>query len=70
MNSNGQLSRMKRVTNPQPGDLAFFGASATNTTHVAVYIGNGQMIESPRTGLNIRKSSVSSHGGLIGFYRY
>ena len=35
------------VSNPQPGDLVFFGAPAT---HVGIYAGNGKMWDSPRTG--------------------
>ncbi len=36
-----------RVSNPQPGDLIFFGSPAY---HVAIYAGNGKMYHSPRTG--------------------
>jgi len=35
----------------QPGDLLFKGHPAT---HVAIAMGNGQLIEAPRTGLNVR----------------
>lgn len=35
------------VSNPQPGDLVFFGYPAY---HVGIYAGNGMMIDSPRTG--------------------
>lgn len=34
----------------QPGDLVGFGDGG----HVAIYLGNGQIIEAPRTGLNVR----------------
>ena len=45
----------------RPGDLVFF---ATNTNdpntihHVGIYIGNGQMVEAPFTGANVRISSA------------
>jgi cell wall-associated NlpC family hydrolase len=45
----------------RPGDLLFF---ATNTSdpntihHVGIYIGNGQMVEAPYTGANVRISSA------------
>jgi len=45
----------------RPGDLLFF---ATNTNdpntihHVGIYIGNGQMVEAPYTGANVRISSA------------
>ena len=35
------------TTQPQPGDLLFFGAPAY---HVAIYLGNGLMIDSPHPG--------------------
>ncbi|MGI9034258.1 MAG: NlpC/P60 family protein [Acidimicrobiales bacterium] len=38
----------------QPGDLLFFGSSTSNIGHNAIYIGNGQMVEAPHTGLNVR----------------
>ncbi|WNV86700.1 NlpC/P60 family protein [Umezawaea sp. Da 62-37] len=70
VNTNGQLARMKKVTSPLPGDLVFFGASASNTTHVGVYIGNGRMIEAPNTGSDVKENPVSSHPKLVGYYRY
>lgn len=38
----------------QPGDLLFWGSSAGSAYHVAMYIGGGQMIEEPYTGLAAR----------------
>ena len=35
----------------QPGDLVFFGS---DLHHVGIYIGNGNMIEAPHTGANVR----------------
>ena len=39
-----------------PGDLLFFSSSQswTGIHHVAMYAGNGMMVEAPRTGLNVR----------------
>jgi cell wall-associated NlpC family hydrolase len=39
----------------QPGDLVFFGG---DLHHVGIYIGNGQMIEAPHTGANVRISGA------------
>lgn len=36
--------------NLQPGDLVFYGPTADLIHHVAMYIGNGQMIEAPESG--------------------
>ncbi|UQU64709.1 NlpC/P60 family protein [Couchioplanes caeruleus] len=39
-----------------PGDLLFFSSSTswTGIHHVAMYAGDGMMVEAPRTGLNVR----------------
>ncbi|HET7355636.1 MAG TPA: transglycosylase SLT domain-containing protein [Nocardioidaceae bacterium] len=39
----------------QPGDILAFGTPAD---HVAIYIGNGQMIEAPHSGSQVRVSDV------------
>lgn len=41
------------VTDLQPGDLLFFGSTSA-PSHVAIFAGNGQMIESPHTGAYVR----------------
>jgi peptidoglycan DL-endopeptidase CwlO len=46
-----------KVSNPQPGDLVFFGAPAY---HVGIYAGNGMMWDSPRTGKAVSKRAVYS----------
>jgi len=46
-----QLLAVTRVSNPQPGDLVFFG-SGDFAYHVGIYAGNGMMYDSPRTGLS------------------
>lgn len=38
----------------QKGDLVFTEGSATNPTHVGIYIGNGQMIHAPRPGSSVK----------------
>lgn len=55
-----------KVTDPQPGDLVFFGYPAY---HVGIYAGNGMMYDSPRTGkttgLHKVYSSVSGYGRVL-----
>ncbi|MDO5629690.1 MAG: C40 family peptidase [Mobilicoccus sp.] len=51
-------SQRVAIADLQPGDLVFFGASERSIHHVGLYVGNGQMIEAPRTGLNVRYSSI------------
>jgi hypothetical protein len=45
------------TTDPQPGDLVFFGPPIH---HVGLYLGNGQMIDSPHSGAVVRIEAVFS----------
>jgi len=45
------------VSNPQPGDLVFFGAPAS---HLGIYAGNGKMWDSPHTGSAISLRDIYS----------
>ncbi|HHT97623.1 MAG TPA: C40 family peptidase [Clostridiales bacterium] len=51
--SNG--GRSITSSNLKPGDLVFYGSSKRSVNHVALYIGNGQVIHasSPRSGIKI-----------------
>ncbi len=42
------------ATPPLPGDLVFFGGSATDVSHVGLVIGGGLMIDAPHTGTVVR----------------
>lgn len=50
--SSEQLAGGRRVSNPQPGDICW------TPGHVAIYIGNGQMIEAPDIGQVVKISRV------------
>jgi cell wall-associated NlpC family hydrolase len=39
----------------EPGDLLFFGSPIH---HVAMYIGNGQMVEAPYSGASVRVTAA------------
>jgi cell wall-associated NlpC family hydrolase len=45
----------------QPGDLVFFGSSASTIHHVAIYAGGGNILESPQTGSAVRVVPLSSY---------
>ncbi|MEZ5112710.1 MAG: C40 family peptidase [Nocardioidaceae bacterium] len=48
----------------QPGDLIFFthpGSSAPH--HVAIYVGDGKILQAPRTGQNVRFGTISEFAG-------
>jgi len=58
-----------------PGDLVFFGGSGpgyyydgtpSSPGHVGIYIGNGQMINAPTTGEDVK---ISSTDGAVGYRR-
>lgn len=51
------LSQMRR------GDMLFWGGSA-GIHHVALYLGNGQMVEAPQSGSYVRVSPVR-YGGIM-----
>jgi peptidoglycan DL-endopeptidase CwlO len=54
-------NRLVPLSDRQPGDLLFYsdGGSTTATKyHVALYIGNAQMIEAPYPGVNVRVAAV------------
>jgi peptidoglycan DL-endopeptidase CwlO len=42
----------------RPGDLLFFGGSPATIHHVAMYAGNGRMVEAPHTGARVRVVSM------------
>jgi cell wall-associated NlpC family hydrolase len=48
---------------PLPGDLLFFGKSATSVTHVGIYVGAGEMIDAPQTGTVVRFDPVRAYVG-------
>jgi cell wall-associated NlpC family hydrolase len=52
-----QRQAVTPVTNPQPGDLVFFGSPAY---HVGIYAGNGTMWDSPHSGSAIAKRAIWS----------
>ena len=52
------------VSNPQPGDLVFFGYPAW---HIGIYAGNGMMYDSGRPGIPTQYRAVFS--GVSGYGR-
>ncbi|MGD0880145.1 MAG: bifunctional lytic transglycosylase/C40 family peptidase [Acidimicrobiales bacterium] len=43
-----------------PGDLVFFGSGPDGVEHVGIYVGNGEMIDAPYTGVDVRFDRVAS----------
>jgi cell wall-associated NlpC family hydrolase len=50
------------MADARPGDLIAWNNSSRNNgaDHIAIYVGNGKMIEAPRTGLDVRLVDVPS----------
>jgi cell wall-associated NlpC family hydrolase len=61
--SQAQQAAATPVSNPQPGDLVFFGYPAG---HVGIYAGNGMMWDSPRSGTAVGLHSVYSSSATYG----
>lgn len=51
---------VKDVASARPGDLVFWRGSNGNPNHIGIYVGDGKMLEAPRTGLNVRIRDISS----------
>ena len=58
-----QRQAVTPVSNPQPGDLVFFGSPAY---HVGIYAGNGTMWDSPHTGAAIAQRAIWSSSPTYG----
>ena len=50
----------------RPGDLIFFSYPGSLAPHhVALYVGDGRILQAPRTGQNVRYGSVSEFAGQV-----
>ena len=60
--SVAQYTQSTRISASQlaPGDLVFWGSSSSPSSiyHVALYVGDGQIIHAPRTGRNVSQESM------------
>jgi cell wall-associated NlpC family hydrolase len=57
----GMGTPVSSLDQAQPGDLLFWG-TPSDIHHVAIYIGNGQMIEAPHTGAVVHITNVYMSG--------
>jgi cell wall-associated NlpC family hydrolase len=65
---NATKSQSVSLDNLQPGDLLFWGGS-NSVHHVAIYSGDGKMIEAPRSGQTIRETGLRTGGDFLGATR-
>ncbi|MER8047471.1 NlpC/P60 family protein [Streptomyces sp. NPDC094032] len=52
-----------------PGDVVFFGGTASTIHHVALYLGQGYIVEAPYSGGYVRVVALSSHSDYYGAIR-
>ncbi len=57
-----QYRSVAHVTEPQLGDLIFYGEPTTKIHHVGLYIGNQQMIDAPQTGQAVQVHTYRKDG--------
>ena len=62
--TTAQQAAATPVSNPQPGDLVFFGSPSY---HMGIYLGDGMMIDAPRTGSSVSIRPVFD--GVSGYGR-
>ena len=71
--SSGGGTKVSNKKDLQPGDLVFFkgsNGSMSSPGHVAIYAGNGQIVEEYKTGTKARMTSLDSKSGYVGAKRY
>lgn len=66
-NTIASENRLVSLSDRQPGDLLWYsdgGSTTASKYHVAIYIGNNQMIEAPYPGVNVRVAALR-YGDLV-----
>ena len=65
-----QLKETTRISKSelQPGDLIFF-YSATNPSHMGLYVGNGWMVHASRAGVPVKMKDVRNDSSITGYGR-
>lgn len=54
----------------QPGDLVFYGHSVSRISHVAMYLGDGRVVEATYTGANVRvRGDGLARRDIVGYGR-
>jgi cell wall-associated NlpC family hydrolase len=63
--SRSQYTYGKAVTNGQylPGDLLFYGSSASSIHHVAMYVGNGLLVHASTEGVPVKTAAATKGAG-------
>ncbi|PSL51581.1 NlpC/P60 family protein [Saccharothrix carnea] len=64
-----RFSRDEGLAPLVPGDLLFYGATAGKIHHVAMYLGDGWIVEAPQSGQLVKVSDHSRHRDYFGALR-
>ena len=61
-NTEQQRRRGQRVrlTDLRPGDLLFFDQRGKKNSHVAIYVGHGEIVHAPSSGKHVRRDRLDS----------
>ena len=60
-------TKVPSLDQAKAGDLVFYGADNQHITHVGIYLGNGEMVDAPHTGAQVRVEKL--WGGEVGITR-
>lgn len=72
--SEEQWAWVKHISRDQlqAGDLVFYAGSdgtASSPGHVAIYVGNGQVVQAPHTGEDVQRTPLADMGQAAGYGR-
>ena len=54
------LGKSVRRSDLRPGDLVFFDQQGKKHGHVAIYVGNGEIVHAPSSGKRVRRDRIDS----------
>ncbi|MCL2465121.1 MAG: C40 family peptidase, partial [Micrococcales bacterium] len=61
--------KLPHVASPQRGDLVFYNGPSGSVSHVAIYLGNNQVIESWPTSVRVSALRNASRSAIAGYAR-
>lgn len=68
--ANRNAQQVGDIKQALPGDLIFFGWDGNRPDHVGIYVGNGQMIDSPHAGATVGLHNIAGYGDITGIRRF
>jgi hypothetical protein len=64
------IVKCKKISTPEPGDLCFYGPSESDTKHVTVYVGGGNVISMGTQGdPSEGPAATMGPAGFLGYFR-